>query len=76
MKKIILVFMAFMAFLPLSGFASVGYGAIIESNSVINEYVTFSYNNTQPALLGVTNEKFDEFLTEVGEELSEVVKNN
>lgn len=65
-----------MAILPLSGFASVGYGAIIESNSVINEYVTFSYNNTQPALLGVTNEKFDEFLAEVGEELSEVVKNN
>lgn len=74
MKKIIIVAIMFLVWTPLCGFINVDYGAIINKNGTISEYVTISSDQSTLDELTLDQEAFNNILSKSGGEIIDIVK--
>ena len=69
MKKLLILLLGFLIYIPLTGFTNIEYGSSNNSNSTISEFVTLQQSTDGLAELGVNQEIFDEFLKNVANQL-------
>jgi hypothetical protein len=74
MKKFIIVAIMLLVWMPLCGFINVDYGAVINKNGTISEYVTISSDQSTLDELEITQETFKNTLSKSGAEIIDIVR--